>query len=261
MQIRRPAITDSTAFLPTANAVAKLGAAAVVMLVALVSRDPLTPALLLVGVGLALTQSGMRPGVLARLIGPLLVAASVLGVLNAMLAGTPVGSSPGVVGDRVQIGVAIGLRITVIALAGSLALATTDPADLAAGLIAHLHVPARLAVGALASLRLVPILGAELRTIGLARRARGVDAGRSPVAAARLAVGATVTLLVSAIRRSTRMALAMDARGFDSGRPRTLARPPRMRARDWGLLVASIALGIAAVALSLALGRWASIFG
>ena len=261
MQISRPAIADSTALLPSANAVAKLGAAAVVMLVALISRDPLTPGILLVGVGLAMTQTGMRLRALARLVGPLLIAASVLGVMNALLAGTPVGSSPGAVGDRVEIGVAIGLRITVIALAGSLALATTDPADLAAGLIAHLHVPPRLAVGALASLRLVPILAAELRTIGLARRARGVDAGRSPVAAGRLAVGAIVTLLVSAIRRSTRMALAMDARGFDSGRPRTLARPPRMRERDWLLLVASLSLGIAAVAISLALGRWASIFG
>jgi energy-coupling factor transport system permease protein len=261
MQVRRPAITDSTAVLPSADAVAKLGAAAVVMVVALVSRDVLTPAILLVGVGMALTQSGMRPAALARLVGPLLVAATILGILNGLLAGTPVGSSPGEAGDRVEVGMAVGLRITVIALAGSLALATTDPTDLAAGLIAHLHVPARLAVGALASLRLVPILGGELRTIGLARRARGVDAGRSPVAAGRLAVGALVTLLVSAIRRSTRMALAMDARGFDSRRPRTLARPPRMRARDWLLLAAAISLGIGAVAVSLALGQWTSIFG
>jgi energy-coupling factor transport system permease protein len=57
------------------------------------------------------------------------------------------------------------------------------------------------------------------------------------------------------------MALAMDARGFDSGRPRTLARPPRMRGRDWLFLAASISLGVAAVAISLALGRWTSVFG
>ncbi len=261
MQLRPQAVADPTAPLPAANAVAKLGAAAVTMVVALVSGDPLTPAILLVGVGLAMTVSGMRLAALARLVGPLLIAATVLGVLNGVLAGTPVGSSPGAVGDRFEIGLAVGLRITVIALAGSLALATTDPTDLAAGLIAHLHVPARLAVGALASLRLVPILGAELRTIRLARRARGVDAGRDPVSAVRLAVGALLTLLVSAIRRSSRMALAMDARGFDSRRLRTLARPPRMRARDWLLLVASVALGIGAVAISLSLGRWASILG
>ncbi|MGH2489533.1 MAG: energy-coupling factor transporter transmembrane component T family protein [Candidatus Limnocylindria bacterium] len=261
MQLRRPALADPTAPLPAANAVAKLGAAAVTMLVALVSRDPFTPAILLIGLGLAMTQSGMRPAALARLVGPLLIAATLLGALNGLLAGTPVGSSPGTVGDRFEIGLAVGLRIAAIALAGSLALATTDPADLAAGLIAHLHVPARLAVGALASLRLVPILGGELQTIRLARRARGVDAGRDPVAAVRLMLGALVALLVSAIRRSSRMAVAMDARGFDSRRPRTLARPPRMRTRDWLLLAASASLGVAAVAISLALGRWTSIFG
>jgi len=261
MHLRRPAIANPTAFLPAANAVAKLGAALIVMLVAFLSRDPVTPAILLGGVGVAMILSGLRPADLVRLVGPLLVAATILGVLNALLAGTPVGSSPGADVDRGTIGLALGLRVAAIALGGSLALATMDPADLAAGLIGHLHVPDRLAIGALASLRLIPILGAEWRTIGLARRARGVDAGRNPVAALRLALGALVTLLVSAIRRATRLALAMDARGFDSRTTRTLARPPRMRPADWLLLAASGALGVAAVAVSMALGRWALIFG
>ena len=261
MQLRRPAIANPTAFLPAANAVAKLGAALIVMLVAFLSRDPVTPAILLAGVGLAMTLTGLRPADLVRLVVPLLVAATILGVLNALLAGTPVGSSPGADVDRGTIGLALGLRVAAIALGGSLALATMDPADLAAGLIGHLHVPDRLAIGALASLRLIPILGAEWRTIGLARRARGVDAGRNPVAALRLALGALVTLLVSAIRRATRLALAMDARGFDGRTNRTLARPPRMRPGDWLLLAASGALGVAAVAISMAMGRWAFIFG
>jgi energy-coupling factor transport system permease protein len=88
-----------------------------------------------------------------------------------------------------------------------------------------------------------------------------VDAGRNPVAALRLALSALVTLLVSAIRRATRLALAMDARGFDARTERTMARPPRMRRADWLLLAASGALGVAAVAVSMALGMWAFIFG
>jgi hypothetical protein len=40
-----------------------------------------------------------------------------------------------------------------------------------------------------------------------------------------------------------------------------MARPPRMRRADWLLLAASGALGVAAVAISVALGRWAFIFG
>jgi energy-coupling factor transport system permease protein len=261
MQLRRPALANPTAMLPAANAVAKLAAAAVLMTVAFLSRDPVTPAILLAGEGLALTVTGLRPPDLARVIGPLLVAAALLGFLNALLAGTPAVGPAGSTPDRVAIGLALGLRIAAIALAGSLALATTDPADLASGLIGHLHFPPRLAVGALASLRLVPILGAEWRTIGLARRARGVDAGRNPLVALRLWLTAVVILLVSTIRRASRLALAMDARGFDSGAPHTLARPPHMRRADWLLLAASIGLGVVAVAVSIAIGSWIFLFG
>ncbi len=183
-----------------------------------------------------------------------------LGLLNALLVGSTGQGGPATA-DRVALGLGLGLRIAAIALAGTLALATTDPADLASGLIGQLRAPPRLAVGALASLRLVPILGAEWRTIGLARRARGVDAGRNPLVAARLALGATLILLVSTIRRASRLALAMDARGFDSGVPRTLARPPRMRRADWLLLAAAGILGVAAVAISMGAGAWTFIFG
>jgi energy-coupling factor transport system permease protein len=95
----------------------------------------------------------------------------------------------------------------------------------------------------------------------MARRARGVDAGRNPLVAVRLWLTAVVTLLVATIRRASRLALAMDARGFDSGTPRTIARPPRMRRSDWLLLAAAAVLGAGAVAVSVAVGSWAFIFG
>ena len=158
------------------------------------------------------------------------------------------------------VGLGLGLRVAAIALAGTLALATTDPADLSAGLIGHLHVPPRLAVGALASLRLVPLLGREWQSIRLARRARGVDAGRNPLVAVRLWLTAVVILLVATIRRASRLALAMDARGFDSGIRRTIARPPRMRRADWLLLLAAAALGTVAIGVSLALDSWTFLF-
>jgi energy-coupling factor transport system permease protein len=260
MRIRPPALANPTALLPSANAVAKLGAAVIVMAVAFASRDPVTPAILLAGELMALTLTGLRPTDIGRLIGPLLVVAAILGLLNALLVGSTTQGGP-TTPDRVALGLGLGLRIAAIALAGTIALATTDPADLASGLIGQLRMPPRLAVGALASLRLVPILGAEWRTIGLARRARGVDAGRNPLVAARLALGATLILLVSTIRRASRLALAMDARGFDSGIPRTLARPPRMRRADWLLLAAAAGLGVAAVAISVTVGSWAFVFG
>jgi energy-coupling factor transport system permease protein len=53
----------------------------------------------------------------------------------------------------------------------------------------------------------------------------------------------------------------MDARGFDSGTPRTIARPPRMRRGDWLLLLAAAVLGAAAIAVSVAVGSWTFLFG
>lgn len=257
MQLQRPALANPTAFLPAADAIAKLGAATAIMAVAFLSRDAVTPAILLAGEGIGLALTGMRPRDLARLLAPLLLVAIIIGLTNSLLVGSPTAGPE----ERALIGLALALRIVAIALAGVLALATTDPADLSAGLIGHLRFPPRLAVGALASLRLVPILATEWTTIGLARRARGVDAGGNPLVAIRLWLSAVLSLLVATIRRSTRLAMAMDARGFDSGVPRTLARPPRLRRADWLLLGAAVALAIGAVATSVALGTWIFLFG
>lgn len=257
MQLRRPALANPTAFLPAADAIIKLGAATAVMAVAFLSRDAVTPAILLAGEGIGLALTGMRARDLVRLLAPLVVVAAVIGLTNSLLVAAPAGGLEA----RALVGLALALRILAIAIAGVLALATTDPADLSAGLIGHLRVSPRLAVGALASLRLVPILGTEWQTIGLARRARGVDAGRNPLVAVRLWLSAVLTLLVATIRRSTRLALAMDARGFDSGVPRTLARPPRLRRSDWLLLGAAIGFALGAVAISVALGTWVFLFG
>ena len=54
-------------------------------------------------------------------------------------------------------------------------------------------------------------------------------------------------MLVAAIRRAERLALAMDSRGFDSGVKRSHFRELRMSWRDW--LTMAVALVVAAAAL------------
>jgi energy-coupling factor transport system permease protein len=66
----------------------------------------------------------------------------------------------------------------------------------------------------------------------------------------------TRTLLVAAIRRATRLAVAMDGRGFADPGCRTLARPRAVTARDWLLVVASLAVAALASAASIAAGTW-----
>jgi energy-coupling factor transport system permease protein len=144
---------------------------------------------------------------------------------------------------------------------GVLAFAAIDPTDLADALVQHLRAPARFAYGALAAVRMLPLLAAEWQTIGLARRARGIDAGRNPAAAVRLFGGRVFALLVGAIRRATRLAVAMDARGFDTDRPRTFARRSRFGRADAALLGAGVLLATGATVVSMALGTWTFLTG
>ncbi len=240
-----PLRPDPRAALARANPVAKLGAAAILMAVLFVSSGPVVPALVLVGLLASIPLTGLRPRDLLARTWPLLVAAVSVGVLNVLLA-------PGAQDVRHLVtGLALGLRLLGIALSGVLALASTDPTDLADALQQQARLSARLAVGVLAAVRMLPILAAEWQILRMARRARGVSAGWSPRAAARLGFGMLLALLVGSVRRATRLATAMEARGFGSAQCRTIARPQRMRLSDWGLIGGATALGIIAVAFGL----------
>jgi energy-coupling factor transport system permease protein len=127
--------------------------------------------------------------------------------------------------------------------------------------VQNARAPARFAIGALAAFRLLPLLGAEWQMLSLARRARGIDAGRNPAAHLRLFVSTAFALLVGALRRGGRLATAMDARGFDAGVPRTYARRQIFRPADTALLLGAVALSAAALGTTIALGLFRPIIG
>jgi energy-coupling factor transport system permease protein len=266
MRLFVPLRPEPTAFLARANSVAKLGAATVLLLVLFVSVDPVVPAIVLVGIGASLPFCGVAVRDLLARTWPILLAALLVGLTNAIFSeaqrGSVVQLGPLSLGtDSLLAGLALSMRLVAIALSGVLALVTTDPTELADALQQQLRVPPRLAVGVLAGVRLLPILAAEWQILGLARRARGVDAGRSPVAAVRIAGGQLLALLVGAVRRATRLATAMESRGFGSRPCRSIARPQAMRAADWWLMGGAAALGATAISVSAALGSWRFLFG
>ena len=240
-----PLRPDPRALLARANPVAKLGAAAILMAILFVSSGPVTPAIVLGGILASVPFSGLAPRDLLARTWLLLVAALSVGILNVVFA-------PGGSGDLLR-GLGLGLRLLGIALSGVVALASTDPTDLADALQQQTRLSPRLAVGVLAALRMLPIMAVEWQILRMARRARGVSAGWSPLAVARLGFGMLLALLVGAVRRATRLATAMDARGFGSASCRTVARPQRMRAADWGLLAAAAGLGVAGLWIGSAL--------
>ena len=239
-----PLTPDPRAPLARAHPLAKIGAALVLMTALFITLDPITPALVLLAELLAVALVGIPPRALAKRSIPLIVGAAGIGFFNAFVGGSVVG------------GIAIALRLVGIALAGVIAIASIDPTDLADALVEHLHAPRRFTVGALAAFRLMPLFADEWQTLALARRARGLsDAGRVSGFPAM-----TRSLLVAAIRRGTRLAVAMDGRGFADAGCRTLARPRALVARDWWLIASAFVVATMATAASIALGSWRFVF-
>jgi energy-coupling factor transport system permease protein len=232
------------------NPVAQLTAIGVVTLVLLTSLDVVTPAVVVAAELCLLRAAGLTsPRVLWRRTWPLLLGAGSVGLVNVLLS-----ENAGIV-----TGVGLGLRVVGLALPGVLLVASTDPVRLADALTIHWRVPTRFAYGGLAALRLVPLLVGEFESVRLARRARGVEGG-TPAARARLLGGIVFALLVGAVRRGSRLATAMDARGFDSGIPRTNARGSTLAGRDALFVAATVAVCAVAVTLSVLTGAWDPVF-
>lgn len=267
MQLLPPLVPAADAPLARANPLAKLAAALVLMVVLFLAVDPVTPSFVLLVELAAVPLTGLALGPLLRRIWPLGLAAVGVGFTNALLADDPGGvalvdAGPILItSGSLLIGLALALRVLGIAFVGILALATTDPTDLADALTQQLRVAPRVAVASLAAFRLLPVFAQEWETLRLARRARGVDAGRSPIAAVRIFFGLTLAMLVAAIRRAIRLATAMEARGFGTMPCRSVARPQRMRAADWALVLAAFGVGVAATLASVALGTWRPLLG
>lgn len=240
------------------NPVAKLGAALIVTAVLIVSIDPVSAAVAL-GLELVLLCFARIPArLLLPRLAPILVAAPLAGLTTALY-----GRSSGTVflhwwvievsSGSLQLGLATLLRILAIGLPAVLLFVTIDPTDLADGLAQILRLPARFVLGGLAGLRLIGLFVDDWRALTLARRARGV----AETGAARRMLGQSFALFVLSIRRGSKLATAMEARGFGTADARrTWARPSVFRGRDWVALGVAAVVASSAAAVAIAVGSW-----
>ena len=213
------------------------------------TTDPRPPlALGAIGLASALVLGRVRPAALAAALAPLAFAALTVGFFNALL--NPANGKAAVAGlgpvrltaPAVAAGVALACRVGAVAALGIAFALTTDTTRLVDALVQQARLPERFAYGALAAFQAIPRLAEDLVALREARRIRGLRASWHP----RILVG----LLVLAIRRADRLAVAMDARGFGSG-PRT-----RFRVVDWSLSDAVLlSSGALVLVAAMALGR------
>ncbi|MGP3533847.1 energy-coupling factor transporter transmembrane component T family protein [Microbacterium sp. RD1] len=157
----------------------------------------------------------------------------------------------------IELAVATLLRVLAIALPSVVLFVTVDPTDLADALAQILRLPARFVLGALAGLRMIGLFLDDWRALELARRARGVaDRGRI-----RRFLGMAFALLVLSIRRGSKLATAMEARGFGAPGRRTWARQSRLGAGDVALVIVGALISALAVAAAIITGAWNFILG
>ena len=266
MRLLTPLEPRPTAPLARANPLAKIAAALVVMVTLFASLDAVTASVVLAVLLALVPVSGLAPRALLGRSWLIVVTAVGIGVVNVLFApahsGAAIDVGPLRIGSDTAIdGAGLSLRLLAIGLAGLLATATSQPIDIADALVQQLRVSPRVAIGSLAAIRMLPALAHDWQTASLARRARGVEIGWSPVAVVRFAGGILLALLVSSVRRGTRLSRAMEARGLGSGGCRTVARVQRMRSGDWAWIAGSLLLATAAIGLSLALGTWRPLIG
>ncbi|OUE08781.1 putative HMP/thiamine permease protein YkoC [Clavibacter michiganensis] len=243
--------------LAAVNPVARLAAALVLTLVLVLSLDVVSAgaALLLELLLLPLAGVGARAFLLRGI--PVWIAAPGAG-LTILLYGRTSGDVYAqfllvVVSEgSVLLAVATTLRVLAIGVASLILFSDVDPTDLADGLAQVARLPSRFVLGALAGVRLVGLLLDDWRSLELARRARGVaDRGR-----VRRFAGQAFALLVLSIRRGSKLATAMEARGFGGTGTRTWARPSVVGRREALVLAVAVIVAAVAVSAAVAAGTW-----
>lgn len=148
--------------------------------------------------------------------------------------------------------IATALRVAAIAVPSVVAALGLDPTDLADGLVQILHLSPRFVYGGLAGLRMFTLLQDDWRALGMSRRSRGLGDGN----AVRRAFSQAFGLLVLSIRRATKLATAMEARGFGSDAPRSQARESRLSPIDWAFYAVCLAVPAIALTAGLLTGAW-----
>ena len=148
--------------------------------------------------------------------------------------------------EGIELGASVGLRVLFLVSTSLLFIATTEPGDLVLSLVQQARLNYKLAYAMLAAYRFIPIFTEEYANIRAAARVRGVGSNNSPIGAIRALKRDAVPLLAGAIRRSERLALAMDSRAFGAYPSRTYHKEVTVSAPDWLFLVGVIA-GSAAI--------------
>ncbi|GAA2182984.1 energy-coupling factor transporter transmembrane component T [Brooklawnia cerclae] len=239
------------------NPVTRLALAILASVPILATLDLVSAGTMLVCQLIAFLACGVPARRLARRLAPLLLIAPI-GAISMALYGKPGGRIWAhwwlltVSDDSLVMAGAVFLRILVLGTAAIVLVGGADPTRMADGMAQIVRLPERFVLGTLAGVRMIGLFAEDWRTMTLARRARGLgDAGR-----VRRFATMAFALLVFAIRRGTKLATAMEARGFGGKQKRTWARPSSLGLPDLVGLLVTLAICALSIGLAVRMGTF-----
>jgi energy-coupling factor transport system permease protein len=160
-----------------------------------------------------------------------------------MASETPFGSS------ALSAGLVLFLRAVASGMVSALFVLTTDPGALVKAMMVSWRLSPRLGYSLFSALHLTRDMASEAQQM---RMARAVRRGRPPrrIPGPLETASLVVPLLAYAIRRASRTAIAMEARGLGSAAARTVFAAPRYRPADLVFAVSAVLLLVVMVAAS-----------
>ncbi|BDZ40265.1 energy-coupling factor transporter transmembrane component T family protein [Microbacterium suwonense] len=246
---------EDRAWLDGVNPVTKLMLALLLSVPLFASIDPVSALVAIALQLLCLPLTGLSLRTVLRRLAPIVLFSPIAG-LSMLLYADPEGQVfwrfgfAAISEGSIALAVAVTLRVVALGLPTILLFGRTDPTELGDALAQVAHLPSRFVLGVLAGARMLGLFVDDWRTMSLARRARGVgDRG-----VLRRFLSMAFVLLVFAVRRGTKLAMAMEARGFGSGIPRTWSRPSRLHPRDAVALLGGASIMTIAIAAAVAAG-------
>jgi energy-coupling factor transport system permease protein len=257
LRLAAPAELRLGAFLDGVNPVSKI-AAMIVLSVPLIATIDWVSAAVAIAIELVLLPlCGLALGALLRRAVPLVLFAPIAGV-SMLLYAEPAGRvhvqilTATISDGSISLAIAVTLRVFALGLPTILLFSRVDSTELADALAQVARLPSRLVLGVVAGVRLIGLFIDDWRSMELARRARGVG----DAAAIRRVLSMSFLLLVFAVRRGTKLATAMEARGFGASPTRTWARPSTLSWRDAVFLVGCVGVMVAAIGAAVAAGTF-----
>jgi energy-coupling factor transport system permease protein len=233
------------------NPLAKLVAAVIYFIAATIVFDPMFQLALLLSIILALiVLERVEPLMLLKVMAPFALVG--LGYLWTNLffhdsasyyTPSPAGTAE-IADPALNAGVTLFLRAVVFGAISYCFIHTTDPAELMRSLIEQAKLPPHIGFSVFSAVQFLPYLRDELRQIRLARALR---TGRRRMAGFIDLPGIAIPLLASTIRKASRAAISMEARGLTRPIRRTSLHRARFGPRD--AIFITLALGLLAAFL------------